>query len=317
MCRIVAPVAALLIAAYAYAWETPVNLGDTINTGYNEWYPVLAEDGTFMIFVSDRPEGIGGMDIWISYWNGTEWGSPENLGANVNTVYDESAPSLADDDTRLYFLSTDPEGFGQGDIWYCPLSGGVPGPRTNLGEPINGPYYDCCPLITHDGNRFYICSERPGGAGNIDIWISDKVGGVWQEPFNAGSAVNTSGSDCPRWISDSDQDLVIVSTGPGGYGFADLYTVETAGDTLGSRTNLGPMINTVYVELGPGFHGNGGIVGGTIYFGSGRPGGSGQLDIWCSTDTGALEAVTWAHIKSSCNDGFQIRTSATDRTPLN
>lgn len=298
MSRHLTSIVIFALFSLASAWETPVNLGDPINTGYNEWYPVLAQDGSFMIFVSDRPSGTGGMDIWISYWNGTGWDPPENLGSNVNTAYDESAPYLAENDSRLYFLSTDPAGYGQGDIWYCQLSGGVPGPRTNMGQPINGPYYDCCPLISHDGNRFFICSDRPGGAGSIDIWISHKAGDEWEEPINAGSAVNTTGSDCPRWISDSDQDLVIVSTGPGGYGYADLYTVTTVGDTLGCRTNLGPVINTPYAELGPGFLGNGGAVGGTIYFGSGRPGGSGQWDIWCSADSGALESSTWANIKS-------------------
>jgi hypothetical protein len=297
---------ALVLAACTHAWDTPVNVGDVINTGYNEWYPVLAEDGSFMIFVSDRIDGLGGMDIWIAFWSGTEWGSPQNLGSGINTAYDESAPFLAEDDTKLYFLSTDPSGFGQGDIWFCNISGGVPGAKTNLGEPINGPYYDCCPAITHDGTRFYICSDRPGGAGGIDIWISDKIGDEWGTPVNAGSAVNTTGSDCPRWISDSDQELVIVSTGPGGYGFADLYHASVSGDSLGSRTNFGPIINTVYAELGPGFLGNGGIIGGTMFFGSGRAGGYGQWDIWYSVDAGVLEPVTWGGVKTLFSDVFRF-----------
>jgi len=298
-----AAIVMVLITAYALAWETPVNLGDTINTNFNEWYPVLAEDGSFMIFVSDRPEGLGGMDIWISYWTGTEWDTPQNIGPNINTSYDESAPFLAEDDTKLYFLSTDPSGFGAGDIWFCDLTGGVPGPKTNLGAPINGPYYDCCPVITHSGNRFYICSARPGGVGGIDIWISEWTGSGWDTPFNAGTAVNTTGSDCPRWISDSDMDFVIVSTGPGGYGYADLYSASTSGDSLGSRTNLGPVINTVHAELGPGFLENGGVIGGTMFFGSGRPGGFGQWDIWYSLEAGALEPITWGGVKKAFADG--------------
>ena len=293
----------LLVTAYVFAWEMPINLGDAINTGYNEWYPVLAEDGSFMIFVSDRTEGLGGMDIWISFWTGTEWDTPQNLGPSVNTAYDESAPFLAEGDTKLYFLSTDPSGLGGGDIWFCDLTSGVPGPKTNLGAPINGPYYDCCPVITHSGNRFYVCSDRPGGVGGIDIWISEWTGSGWDVPFNAGMAVNTTGSDCSRWISDSDVDIVLVSTGPGGYGYADLYFASTSGDSLGPKTNFGPVINTVYAELGPGFLENGGVIGGTMFFGSGRPGGFGQWDIWCSFNTGALEPMTWGGVKRAFVDG--------------
>ena len=291
-----------VLACCAFGWEVPINLGDTINTGYNEWYPVLAEDGSFMIFVSDRPEGLGGMDIWISNWTGTEWDTPQNLGSNVNTPHDESAPYLAESDSKLYFMSTDPAGFGGGDIWFCNLTGGVPGLKTNLGSPINGPYYDCCPAITHSGNRFYICSNRTGGIGGIDIWISEWVGSGWDTPFNAGTAVNSTGSDCPRWISDSDEDLVIVSTGPGGFGFADLYFTSVSGDTLGQRTNFGSVINTVYAELGPGFLDNGGSIGGTIFFGSGRQGGFGQWDIWCCHNTGVLEPFTWGGVKNAFID---------------
>jgi len=292
------------------AWDTPVNLGEIINTPSNEWYPVLPEDGSFMLFVSDRPEGLGGSDIYITYREGTEWVIPENLGTNVNTPYDESAPFLAENDTRLYFLSIDPAGVGQGDIWYCDINAGIPGTKTNMGSPINSTSNDCCPVMSHNGNRFYICSDRPGGAGSIDIWISDRVGDDWGEPFNAGSAVNTPGSDCPRWISDSDQELVIVSTGPGGYGSADLYTVTASGDTLAGRTNMGPVINSAYMELGPGFLNNGGMVGGTIYFGSARPGGSGGRDIWCSEDTGALEPLTWAGIKTIFTSLFPAQNSS-------
>lgn len=298
-----AVIAMVLIPACTLSWETPINLGETINTIHNDWYPVLAQDGSFMIFVSDRPEGLGGVDIWITYWTGTEWGTPQNLGINVNTSYLESAPFLAEDDTKLYFLSMDPSGQGDGDIWYCDLTGGVPGPKMNMGMSINGPYFECCPVISHDGSRCYFSSTRPGGLGEHDIWISEWDGSGWGTPFSAGTAVNTTGSECLRWISDSDTEVVFVSTGPGGYGFADLYFASTSGDSLGPKTNFGPVINTFYAELGPGFLGNEGVIGGTMFFGSGRPGGFGQWDIWYSLDTGALESITWGGVKGTFVEG--------------
>jgi hypothetical protein len=106
----------LTVVSGSVAWQQAQNLGSTINTAYDEWYPVIAEDGSYMIFVSDRPGGYGAGDIWISYKSGENWGTPQNLGGSANSGYNESAPYLAENDTKLYFLSMDPSGYGNGDI---------------------------------------------------------------------------------------------------------------------------------------------------------------------------------------------------------
>ncbi len=131
------------VAAFA-AWQTPVNMGATLNTASNEWYPFLSRNGSYMIFVSDRPGGHGGMDIWRAEYAGGSWKQPVNLGSFVNSGYGESAPFLAANDTRLYFVSDAPGGYGSWDIWWCPLSGGRPtAAKVNLGPPINTAYVDC------------------------------------------------------------------------------------------------------------------------------------------------------------------------------
>ncbi len=66
----------LIAVTVASAWQQPQNLGGTVNSAYDDWYPVIAEDGSFMIFVSDRPGGYGAGDIWISYKSGENWGTP-------------------------------------------------------------------------------------------------------------------------------------------------------------------------------------------------------------------------------------------------
>lgn len=290
--------AILLLPVAASSWETPVNLGGTLNTVYDEWYPVLASDGSFMVFVSTRPGGLGSFDLWISWWEDGQWSAPENMGPNVNTASGESAPCLAENDTRLYFLSLDPSGYGGGDIFYCPLTGGVPGPRVNLGPEINSPSLECCPLPSHDGQKIYFCSDRSGGYGAVDVWISEKQGGTWGEPYNAGPLVNATGTDCPRWISADDQTLLICSTSPGGCGGADMYSAGVEGDSLGVRTSLGPVLNSAQAEWGAGFLGNWGQIDGTIFFGSGRPGGFGGLDLWSSDSGTGLRSCSWGGLKS-------------------
>ena len=138
-------VATALGAAAAFpAWQTPVNLGEPLNTAANEWYPFLAGDGSFMVFASDRPGGLGDADLWRADYAGGSWQTPVNLGGFVNSGSDDSVPFLAANDTRLYFVSDAPGGYGSFDIWWCAMSGGTPtSSKVNLGPPINTAYLDC------------------------------------------------------------------------------------------------------------------------------------------------------------------------------
>jgi Tol biopolymer transport system component len=265
-------------------WQEPTNLGSVVNSAYDDWYPVIPEDGSYMIFVSERPGGYGSYDLWISYEVGGVWGAPENLGAEVNTAAGDSAPYLAENDTVLYFASFGSGGYGGLDIWTCPLTDGVPGTKTNLGPEINTAYLDCCPVVASDGQTLYFCSDRAGGFGGTDIWVSEKIGDTWGEPYNLGNSVNTPQTDCSRWLSDDGDTLVITSSRAGGYGQTDLWYTTRSGDDWAEPINLGPEINSYAYELGPGFYCNHGDVGGIIYFGSGRDGGEGGWDIWTSID---------------------------------
>jgi hypothetical protein len=138
-------IVAVLAATAAFAaWQTPVNLGTPLNTAANEWYPFLSRDGKWMVFASDRPGGRGGADIWRAEYVGGSWQQPVNLGTFVNTTAGESTPFLADNDTKLYFISTGPGGYGSADIWWVPLRSGTPtAAKANLGPPINTAFLDC------------------------------------------------------------------------------------------------------------------------------------------------------------------------------
>jgi hypothetical protein len=265
-------------------WQEPVNIGPVINTPYNDWYPTIARDGSYMIFVSERPTGYGGADLWISYRNAEGWQTPQNLGSGINTSSTESAPFLAENDSTLYFVSSGAGGQGQLDIWTCPLNGGVPGQKANVGSPVNTGAEDCCPVLSPDGSKLYICSTRAGGFGQMDVWCSEKTGDAWGVPFNMGASLNSASTDCPRWISDDGNTLVLISTRTEGFGEADLWYSEYDGQDWSAVVNVGPPINTSAMELGAGFENNQGTMGGTMFFGSGRGGGYGGWDIWYSVE---------------------------------
>jgi Tol biopolymer transport system component len=263
-------------------WLDAVNMGTVINTSQSEWYPVLARDGSFMIFVSDRFGGYGSGDLYISRFVNGEWQAPQNLGPDVNSSGFDSAPYLSADGSTLYFTSDGIGGGGNFDIWYCSLTNGIPGPRTRMPSPISTVAIDCCPVLSADGDTLYICSNRSGGFGSLDVWASRRAGGHWQPPVNLGETVNTIAIDSPRWISDDGNTLIIDSNRPGRIGGVDLWSVARIGVDWLAPVNLGAPVNSRWDEQGPGFFGNDGAIGGMIYFGSSRPGGYGGQDIWCS-----------------------------------
>jgi hypothetical protein len=267
-------------------WLEPINMGPRVNSAGDEWYPIFARDGSFMIFVASGRGGYGSGDLYISRFVADEWTSPENMGTNVNTAGMDSAPYLSADDSTLYFTSESRPGAGTADIYSCPLDNGVAGPRTALPSPINAGSVDCCPVLSPDGNTIFICSNRSGGYGNLDVWTSERVGGQWQPMVNLGPEINTEWFESPRWLSDDGRTLIIDSNRPGRIGGFDLWAMTKNGAEWLAPVNLGGPINSRSDEWGPGFLGNQGTVGGRICFGSGRSGGSGGWDLWCS-DLGA------------------------------
>lgn len=275
----------LTAAAAAFgAWQTPVNLGATVNTAYNEWYPVMADDGWIMIFVSDRPGGYGSTDFYRSNRASTGWSAPVNMGPHVNTASVDSGQFITADSSRMYFSSMCAGGLGSMDLYYAPLTNGIPGAKVPLPEPINSAYLDCCPVVSADGNTLYFSTDRPGGYGNDDLYVTTYSGGAWSTPVNLGATVNSAAAECPRWLSADGNTLLFISWRDGGQGECDLWTTTKSGGTWGAPVNLGPNINTAANEWGASFRCNNGGVGGVIYFGSGRSGGLGGMDLWQASD---------------------------------
>src|SRR6266436_1059982 len=106
-------------------WGSPVNLGPTVNTAFDEGEPGLSRDGHFLFFQSKRPGGFGGIDLWVSYREHThddfDWQPAVNLGAGVNSAADDQGPSYFENEEdgapQLYFGSSRPGGLGGADIY--------------------------------------------------------------------------------------------------------------------------------------------------------------------------------------------------------
>ena len=146
--------------------------GKDLNTKYWETHCTQSTDGNTLYFVSDRPEGFGGRDIYsIKKLANGNWDKPKNLGATVNTPYDEDSPFIGVDGKTLYFASNCSKSMGEFDIFVAHLNeNSVWSDVENLGFPINSTGDDVFYTTTADGLIGYLSSHRNGGYGDKDIY---------------------------------------------------------------------------------------------------------------------------------------------------
>ncbi len=142
-----------------------------INTKYREDHIAMAYDNRTVYFVSDRPGGLGGKDIWKSTRKGNgEWMEPENLGPSVNTEYDEEGVFIHPDGKTIYFSSRGHNTMGGYDIFESSFEDGKWTAPLNMGYPVNSPDDDVFFVLTADGKTAYLSSVKEDGYGMQDIY---------------------------------------------------------------------------------------------------------------------------------------------------
>jgi tetratricopeptide (TPR) repeat protein len=156
-------------------WSDPVKMGSDINTEHWEPHGALTADGNTFYFVSDRPGGFGGRDIYrvVKLPNG-EWSKAQNIGDSVNTKYDEDGVFIHPDGRTLYFASKGHNSMGGFDIFTTEMQDdGTWSTPVNIGYPLNTVDDDIYFVTTADGRRGYFSSDKPGGYGEKDIYFVD------------------------------------------------------------------------------------------------------------------------------------------------
>jgi len=154
-------------------WQEIKNAGSKINRpGSWESQPSISADGSVLFFVSDRPGGYGGYDIYKATRNpGGEWGAPVNLGPLINTAGNEKSPFIHPDGKTLYFSSDGWMGMGGYDVFYTRLKDdGTYRKPESLGYPINSPEDEVGFFVSTDGTNGFFASNKLKEQGGWDLY---------------------------------------------------------------------------------------------------------------------------------------------------
>jgi hypothetical protein len=229
-----------------------------------------------------------------------------NMGAALNASGRDAEPTFGTDRRTMYFNCADRTPDGGNDICTSTLVGGQWTRAEIVPAPISTEYTEVEPLLSPDGNQLYIMSDRPGGMGGADIWVSDKVDGEWTEPRNLGAPINSPYADHCLYFTGPDWSVAYwTSTRPGGYGGNDIWRSERVNGVWQEAVNLGPQVNSEGSE----HHSLPSADGRSLYITATRDEGYGEEDIYVSKlDDGG----EWGPL---VNLGPLVNTVENDRCP--
>lgn len=153
-------------------WSEPQNLGPAVNSSHWDTQPALSPDGRTLYFVSDRPGGIGGHDIWVTYLQEDgQWSQAVNLGPSINTRNDELSPFMHANNRTLFFASDRHPTHGGYDLFKSERTSTGWDVPVNLGYPLNDHRNQMGIFITPDGKRGYFSNEEA----MTNVRVSSKI----------------------------------------------------------------------------------------------------------------------------------------------
>ncbi|HZY25829.1 MAG TPA: OmpA family protein [Bacteroidales bacterium] len=238
----------------------PVSVGPGINTNDDEYWPSITADGHTLMFtrqvnVINNPgfRGIVQEDFYISYLVNNVWQKALNAEAPLNSMENEGAQTLSSDGNYMFFTGCNRAGgMGSCDIYFSAFKNGKWTQPSNVGPPINTNHWESQPSISADGKTLFFSSNRPGGFGGKDLWVSRlNENNRWGVPKNMGSNINTAGDEMSPFIHFDGKTLYFASDGRVGMGGFDLYMTRMKDDSTWTEPqNLGYPINTYNDEMG-------------------------------------------------------------------
>ncbi len=225
------------------------NLGQIINTPFNDYSPIISADGNTLIFTSNRTDdpakakaGANYEDIYATTKQGDQWATPKLIGANINIKYNDAAASLSPDGKTLFLYYEE----GEGDIYTSTLNGSEWSKPQPLNKNINtAMFWETCASVSADGKKLYFASNRPGGVGELDLYVSQLDGkGDWGKAVNIGPMINTPENEDSPFIHHDGVTLYFSSDGHARLGNSDIFFSEFKNNKWTKPENMGYPLNS-------------------------------------------------------------------------
>lgn len=253
--------------------------------------PLISADGKSFYMASDRPGGLGGLDIWVSSRKHTDepWGAPVNVGAPINSTYNDFCPTIARDGHEFFFVSNRPGYCGptpNSDIYTTRFRNiGNAEPVVHLGCTVNSSWDEHSPWPMPEsgsGPVLYFSSAQPSNPadtpGDHDLYVSQRQGRVYGAPAQLAGINTPDFHEGQPNVRRDGLEIFFYSNRPGGSGGNDIYSSlrGSTADAWPLPVNLGPAVNSAGSETRPSLAWE----GSTLYFGSTR---AGSNDIYATT----------------------------------
>ncbi len=261
------------VSDYAFA---PVNMGDSINSEKSEYYPSVTFDDSLLVFTK-RGEGFREDFMQSTLRNGV-FSKATLINGDINNEPSKGAITVSSDGDWLIFAGNFHRGYGDFDLYISYATPQGWSEPENLGPNINSGYWDSSPCLSPDNRVLYFSSNRPGGIGGKDLYMSNRLAnGKWGPAINMGPFINTIGDETAPYMHADNQSFYFTSDGLPGYGGTDLFICRRdANGDFSKPENLGYPINTIENEGSICISSN----GLTAYYASDRADTRGGLDLY-------------------------------------
>ena len=229
------------------------NIGNVVNTRFNEYGPVISADEDVMIFTSRREGTTGGRidevinepmeDIYVSYMFNNNWTKPVNLGEPINSTDHDAVVAISPDGQRLIVYNG---AKNRGDLFISELEGEKWSKPEALPKPINSDAHEPSASISFDGNTIFFVSDRESGSlGGHDIYMCTKdVKGKWGKAVNLGPTINTPYNEEAVFVMADGKTLYFSSEGHNSMGGYDIFKTTFENGIWTTPENIGWPINT-------------------------------------------------------------------------
>lgn len=234
---------------YGGEWYTSENLGDPVNTESHDATVGLAPDGKSLLTYKGINSKNGDILITRELEDGT-WEEPKSIGENINTKYHESSASLSFDEKTLFFVSDQPGGFGQHDIYvsYWDEEAKQWGKPENLGPTINTEFEEKGVFFHPDNKTLYFSSNGHNNMGGLDIFKTERdEDGNWSKPENIGYPINTPDDDIYFVVTGNERYAYYSSFREDGFGEKDIYKITFLGEKKNALLADADLMDTEFL----------------------------------------------------------------------